>query len=142
MPITVKHYKSGRPNTEEQKERAQLEQELAEVENVSELRRVIQAGKKALLPEQPDPTMSEDEAKKGWDQEMAIAMAQTMAQTMAQAMAETMAPVLKKLEALDIGRKKPPDRQDDSREEDEEDLVTFCKHFWSKELQHQYILIG
>ena len=51
MPITVKHYKSGRPTTDEQQERAQLEQELAEVENVSELRRLIKAGKKALQPE-------------------------------------------------------------------------------------------
>ena len=72
MPITVKHYKSGRPTVQEQQEREQLEQELAEVRGVSELRQLIKAGKKALL--QPDPEMADEEAMaekpKWWDAAM------------------------------------------------------------------------
>ena len=63
MPIAVKHYKSGRPTVQEQQERQHLEEELAEVRDVSELRRLIESGKKALQQQSPEMTENANPAE-------------------------------------------------------------------------------
>ena len=78
---------------------------LAKVRDVSELRRLIEAGKKALL--QTDPEMAEDKAMaekpKWWDAAIAAAMTATMNATLGS--------LVSRMDAFEEGQRKKAERK-------------------------------
>ena len=136
MPITVKHYKSGRPTVQEQQEREQLEQELAKVRDVSELRQLIQAGKKAL--QQPAPKMDESgppaEQPKWLD---SILMRQLALESQLAAMAEARSKGTERKEA-----KRKDSSEDSNSGDNEDDDEDNLDKFFDKDEINPYELDG